>query len=320
MELTQTTFTVGKYKGHQLPRVLKDRSYCRWLLKQEWFKTAYEYLYNRVKEYDPTVYFIKPCPEGAAGFLETYSYFNLVPPMDVKIELTDDEKACYSYYVATVDDLRARIQAREDKGEVNIFAVKAPVKWLQKFEAETELPRLAFKEFMASYDLPNITYIIEDIKKEGGIEYKGAKAFLIAKERSVKQEEHWEAILKKAYDEDLGTQYKYKDCIFDFLCVPTKTIFECKLGLKDFDEDQYRKYRIALEEYRLVYIIGYDCVIHISAGIIYTTAIGDYELYQQEILMMKHPSKFDELIKDFSVVRIDDLGVLFGYKSSVTHD
>ena len=258
--------------------------------------------------------------EGGGEFVDTYKYFNLVPPGEVEIDLTDDERTCYAYYVDTVDNLRARIREREANGDENIYDVKAPVKWLQKFEQESELPRSAFKDFMTSYDLPNITNIVEDIKKEGGIEYKGAKSFLIAKERSEKQEAYWEEILKKAYDEDLGTQYKYKNCCFDFVSIPTKTIFECKLGLKDFDNAQYRKYRIALDEYRLVYIIGYDCVINVFAGVIYTTAIGDYEIYQQEIPTMKRPSKFDELIKDFSVVHVDDLSTLFGYKASVTHE
>lgn len=319
MDLKQTTVTFGKHNGKDLDYVLKDRGYCKWLLKQAWFETGYEYLYNRILEYDPKVFFILPVSADATGFVETYEYFNLCSPDNLEIDLTQEDMKCYKFYIKTIADLRARILNRMESGEENVYAVKAPVGWLKKFEQECELSREVFKQFMASYDLPNITYIVEDIKKEGGIEYKGAKSFLIAKHRSDEQETYWEEILKKAYAEDICTQYKYNDCIFDFLCIPTKTIFEAKLGIKDFGEEQYRKYRIALQEYRIVYLIGRDCVIHISAGIIYTTAIGDYEIYQQEIAMMKKPSKFDEIIKEFKVVLVDDLNSLFGYTKSVTH-
>ncbi|MBZ5782277.1 hypothetical protein, partial [Klebsiella aerogenes] len=78
------------------------------------------------------------------------------------------------------------------KGKINPFDIKAPSSWLKDFEKKTELNRDVFKEFLASYSLPNIPYIIEDIKKVGGIEYKGAKSFIIAKNNSLKQEEFWE--------------------------------------------------------------------------------------------------------------------------------
>lgn len=318
MELTQTTFTVGKYKGQHLERVLKDRSYCRWLIKQEWFKTGYEYLHNRIADYDPTVYFLKRGEGGEGGegeFVDTYKYFNLVPPGEVEVDLTDDERTCYAYYVDTVDNLRARIREREANGDENIYAVKAPVKWLQKFEQESELPRSAFKDFMTSYDLPNITYIVEDIKKEGGIEYKGAKSFLIAKERSEKQEAYWEEILKKAYDEDLGTQYKYKDCCFDFICIPSKTIFECKLGFKDLLTEQYKKYRIALCEYKIVYLIGYSILVSISEGKIYTTDVQSVIEYQaMTSIPSSHHTPFDPMFSTFEVVEIHEVQTWFTEK------
>lgn len=318
--LTQTTITFGQHNGKDLAVVLKDRSYCRWLLKQDWFKNDYEYLYNRIAEYNPLDYFIKKRPEGAECFEEKYDYFNLCPICDLEIELTEEEKMCYTYYLDTIDDLKARIALRVEKGEANVYDIKAPVRWLQKFESRCGISRDKFKEFIKSYDLPNVTSIVEDIKGAGGIEYKGAKSFLIAKERSLQQEAYWENILKEAYGEDLGTQFKYNDCVFDFLCIPTETIFECKLGLKDFDQEQYRRYRMALEKYRIVYLISTDAIVHIAGGTIYTTAIGDYEIYQQEIPNMKNPSAFDKVIQDYKVVHVEDLRTLFGYSKSVTHE
>ena len=50
--LSPDTITFGKYKNGTLQQLLKDRSYCTWLLQQEWFQTNYEYFHNRVQEYE----------------------------------------------------------------------------------------------------------------------------------------------------------------------------------------------------------------------------------------------------------------------------
>ena len=62
-KLEQDSITFGKYKGSTLSRVLRDRKYCAWLLEEDWFKTNYEFLYNRIKEYNPRSYFISPVVE-----------------------------------------------------------------------------------------------------------------------------------------------------------------------------------------------------------------------------------------------------------------
>jgi len=301
------SITFGKYTGCRLEHVLKDRSYSKWLLEQDWFQTNYEYLYNRVKSYDPKVYFFKKDIESM-DFLEKYRYFNMVEVYNLKIKITEDETKCYKFYLDTIEDIKRKIVSRVENGEENIFDIKAPVKWLQKFEKDTGLSRDVFKEFLSSYELQNITYIIEDIKKEGGITYNGAQSFKIAKQRANLQEKWWESILKEKYGEDLGTQFKYENCIFDFINISTNTIFECKLGLKDFNEDQYKKYILALNKYRIIYIIGYDCVINIEKSIIYTTDVLKYILYQQG----ECKSKFDRIIKEYNVVKVEDLSTLFG--------
>jgi hypothetical protein len=159
---------------------------------------------------------------------------------------------------------------------------------------------------LSSYDLPNLPYIIEDIKKEGNIEYKGAKSFTIAKNNSIKQEAFWEIVLKEKYGENISTQYKYQQCIFDFLNISTNTIYECKLNLKDFNEEQYKKYLIALKEYKIYYIIGYDCVINIDESKIYTTDKIKYKAHQIFIESNSKKSKLDEIIKDFEIVEVDN--------------
>ena len=114
--------------------------------------------------------------------------------------------------------------------------------------------------------------------------------------------------MKEKYGEHLGAQFKYENCIFDFINISTNTIFECKLGLKDFNEEQYKKYVLALNKYRIIYIIGYDCVINIEKSIIYTTDMLKYILYQQG----ECKSKFDKIIKEYKIVKVEDLSTLFG--------
>jgi hypothetical protein len=57
--LTNESITFGKYKGYTLEHILKDRSYCSWLLEQDWFQNGYEYIYNRVKDYKTEKYYLK---------------------------------------------------------------------------------------------------------------------------------------------------------------------------------------------------------------------------------------------------------------------
>jgi hypothetical protein len=309
-DLSNESITFGKFKGLHVADVLKDRNYCSWLLKQEWFEVSYEYLYNRVNKYDPKVYFLLEPREG--DFLESYQYFNLTPVNDIKLSLTDVEIICYTYYLKMIDKLKEKIITRIENNKDNPYNIKAPVKWLQKFEQECNTTRDEFKIFINSYELPNIPYITEAIKKEGGIEYKGAQSFNIAKKRSVEQEGWWEDILKKQYGENLGTQFKYEKCIFDFLNISTNTIFECKLGLKDFNEEQHSKYVLTMNEYRIIYLIDRDCVIDMQRQIIYTLSPERYEIYLFNIPLRENTSKFDDIIVNYQIETILDFETLFG--------
>lgn len=312
-KLEQDSITFGKYKGSTLSRVLRDRKYCAWLLEEDWFKTNYEFLYNRIKEYNPISYFITlPSTTEEKNFLEDYTYFNLTPVCDLKIELNSVDKICYEYYLFLVKEIKEKICEMLENDQDNPYDIKAPTNWLKKFEKNFGIPRTDFKEFLEAYDLPNIPYIIERVKKEGGLEYKGAQSFNIAKSRSKSQESWWEDLLKSKYGENLYTQFKYNKCIFDFINIATKTIFECKLGLKDFDQDQYNKYQIALKEYRIIYLISNDCVIEIEKKCVYTTKPDKYNLQLLSIKEMKEPSWFYTLIQMFDVVEIDELSSLFG--------
>jgi hypothetical protein len=80
------------------------------------------------------------------------------------------------------------------------------------------------------------------------------------------------------------------------------------LGLKDFNADQHRKYKLLMGKYRIVYLIGYDAVVLIEKGKIYTTDPDKYKLYQ---LQIKDPSAFDEIIKEFNVEQVTELKTLF---------
>jgi hypothetical protein len=308
-ELNIYEITVGKYKGKYLKDLLRDRKYCEWLLQQDWFKESYEFLYNKIKEFDPKPYFIKKenKEEEIKDFINEYKYFNLIPIEHLEIELSNSEKLCYSFYLKTIDDLKNKIEVRKTRKDNNIYDITAPSKWLQNFEKETLLSRDDFKEFINAYELPNITTIVEEIKKFGGLEYKGSQSYNIAKKRSSEQELYWEEILKTKYKDELGTQFKYENCIFDFIHIPTNKIFECKLNLKDFDEKQFNKYQLTLDKYNIVFLIGYDCVIDIDMETIYTTNIKDYILYQCNIPLLKNPSKFDDIIFDYDICEIENI-------------
>lgn len=311
--LSNNSITFGKYKGSSISQVLRDRSYCKWLLDQEWFITRYEYLYNRVKEYDPSIYFLNKNEEMLDNdFIDNYKYFNLTLPKDLQIELNIVDKTCYEYYLLMIQEIKNKLLERFEDEEEKPYNIKAPTKWLKRFERETGIPRESFKDFLSAYELPNIPYIIERVKAEGGIEYKGAQSFKIAKARSETQEKWWGEMLKEKYGENLGEQFKYEKCIFDFLNISTKTIFECKLGLKDFNEEQHRKYKISLKEYRIIYLISRDCVIEMEKNCIYTNNPDTYMLYLLQIPTMKTPSYLDILIQKFNIVEIENLATLFG--------
>jgi hypothetical protein len=306
--LDVNTITFGKYKDLTLQHLLKDRKYCEWLTKQEWFPKQYEYLFNRVTEYKPKMFFLSPEKEDKTLFVDFYRYFYLIPLEDLKIELTDDEKTCYSYYLDLIVTIKNKIIDRTINGCENPYNIKAPTYWLKKFESQSQLSRTKFKDFLSSYELPNIPYIIEDVKKVGGIEYKGARSFLIAKQKSVEQETWWEGILKEKYGEDIGTQFQYQKCIFDFLHINNNVIYECKLNLKDFNEDQHRKYLLTLGTYKIIYLISRDCIINLQDKKIYHTNLNDkYSSYIANIPTMKNPSKFDDLIFNYEIIKIEDI-------------
>ena len=310
--LSENLITFGKYKNNVLVKVLRDRKYCNWLLSEVWFENNYEYLFNRVKEYNPSIYFLKEIEIDIENtFINTYRYFNMRNIDDIELNLTSKEKICYEYYLFLINQLKDKINERIKSNEENPFDIKAPTKWLQNFENNTGLYREDFKIFINSYELPNLTYIIEDIKKEGGIEYNGAKAYLIAKKNSKDQEEFWENLLKKKYGEQIGTQFKYNKCFFDFINIDTDTIYECKINLKDYNESQYNKYLIALENYNIIYLISNDCVIDIYKKKLYTTNLSYYLIYKCNIPLLKTPSELDLMLVEFEIIEIIEIENIF---------
>ena len=302
--------TFGKFENRYLKDMLRDRKYCHWLGEQEWFKTNYEYLYNSIKNYNPREFFlpIAGIKETKEDFIHSYKYFNLLSLEHVehKVKLEDKEKKCYIFYLEMIENLKKRVEVRKVSGECNPYDIKAPVKWLQDFEKKIQIPREEFKEFLYAYDLPNITSIVEEIRKEGGLDYNGGKSYIIGKKRSLDQENFWGVLLKKKYNENISSQFKYLNCIFDFLHIPGNTIYECKLALKDFNEEQFVKYEAIMNRFNIIYLIGYDCVINMDLETIYTTDLTKYVVYQCNIPTLKLKSKFDDIIFNYDIVEVDD--------------
>ena len=297
--------TFGKFENRYLKDMLRDRKYCAWLKEEEWFRTSYEHLYNAINSYNPKSFFFKEITQN--DFMTSYKYFNLLPVEEIRTKLEAKEIKCYVFYLKMIENIKKRIEIRKVTGDLNPYDIKAPVKWLQAFETETKIPRDEFKEFLYAYELPNITTIVEDIRKEGGLNYNGGKSYIIGKKRSTDQEAFWGEKLKSKFGEKVSSQYKYLNCIFDYIHIPANTIYECKLALKDFNEEQFVKYEAIMNRFNLIYLIGYDCVINMDLETIYTNDLEKYVLYQCNIPCLKKVSKFDEIIFDYDIQEVEDL-------------
>ena len=301
------SITFGKYKGLSLTEMLRDRGYCEWFVGQPELCAKYEYISNRIREHLATTPFLSaPLTTLSAGmdpgdFIKVYPYFNLVVPEKLTVVLSDRDMACYRFYLKVLSELKEQVQ----KNFLEPYNIKAPKAWLQRFETDTGFSRDVLKEFLTAHGLPNITSVIEEIKKQGGIEYKGARAFKIAKANSEVQEKFWEEILKEFFGEGITVQHKFENCLFDFLYPDARILYECKLGLKDFDLDQFRKYNLALENsFKIVYLISTDCIVDLDKKKIYTVNPASYRNY---FFKLKKPTKLDEVIQNFDIVQIKDV-------------
>jgi hypothetical protein len=271
MEKKDYRITFGKYKDGHLSDMLRDRNYCKWFLEQDFTLKKYEFIFNIVKDWNPLSLFYTKKAESVSAelhltvpdFIQEYPYFNLNREIkdDEIVILTNKEKMCYEYYLNMLKHIENEMISQ------NSFAIKAPTKWLKKLEKDYNIPREDFKSFLASFDLPNITSIIEDVKKQANIDYKGAKSYIIAKNNSLIQEDYYEKLLKTKYGEKIAVQYMYENCVFDFFNVETKTIIECKLNLKDFNLSQYKKYEKI--NVNIIYIFGREVVIDFGKRKIY---------------------------------------------------
>lgn len=313
MELSLDLITFGKFENKSLKEMLRDRKYCGWLLEQDWFKTQYPFLFEKMEKYDPKVFFFpKDTKEEIINnnhedFLTNYKYFNLIEEDDLTIKLTENEMKCYKFYLDIIQDIKTKFKVRILKKERNPYDIKAPNKWLIAFETQTKLHRDDFKEFLSAYELPNLPIIIEDIRKLGGLEYNGGKSYAIGKKRSGEQELFWEGVLKAKYTNQICTQFKFGPCIFDFINISSNTIYECKLALKDFNEDQFKKYEMTLKKYNIIYLIGRDAVINMDLETIYTNDFKKYLLYQCNIPLLKTSSYFDKIIFEYDIQEVENL-------------
>lgn len=314
MQLSLDFISFGKFENKSLKEMLRDRKYCNWLVDQDWFKTQYPFLFEKILNYDPKIFFYPKSESNTEelttnpeSYLLKYKFFNFTNEEDLKIHLTENELKCYKFYLDIIEEIKRKIQVRVLKKERNIYDIKAPTKWLISFESQTKLQRDDFKEFLSAYELPNIPFIIEDIRKRGGLEYNGGKSYVIGKKRSGEQELFWEGVLKAKYTNQICTQFKFGPCIFDFINISLNTIYECKLSLKDFNEDQFKKYEMTLNQYNIIYLIGRDAVINMDLETIYTTDFKKYVLYQCNIPLLKSSTYFDDIIFEYDIQEVEVL-------------
>lgn len=309
-QLTEDYIPFGKYCGQSLSTLLKDRYYCSWLLSEPFFKN-YSYLYQKVKDWNPKVFFL---PENQPAtfidhedFIKNFSFFNLTSPENLKIfpPLPSFFLISYNFYLNQIQTLKNKLIINSEKD--NVYDIKAPSKFLKQFEKETSLERTVFKTFLYQYDLPNILEILEIIKSRGNLTYNGRKGWLIAKQRSVEQERWWEIRLKEIFGDAISCQFAFKGCIFDFIHIKKNIIFEAKLNIKDFDEIQYNNYLLTIDNYEIIYLIQTNTIIHTHKKIIYTEENKDIFILKQSMKKSQNLTKFDFVIKDFEIITINNI-------------
>lgn len=324
--LKQDIINFGKYNGKNIIHLLKDRDYSRWFISQQDLCNKYTYIYNKIKDYNPLTYFLKspitipPLPK-ASEFLEKYPYFNLKSIKEVQenneIELTYSDIKAYEFYLQSIEQIKAKINynmigAVNDTDKEAAFNIKAPTNLMKTFETKTEINREEFKNFLSSNDLPPITTIIEDVKKVAGIEYKGNKTYKIARENSQKQEAYWEGILRAKYGDDIAAQYNFErrdedgntlgKCLFDFINLPCKILYECKLHIKDFNDKQFEKYKLTVgSSFKILYLIDRDCIIDIDNCLLKTTNVNKYIGVKMSLLKKKQLTEFEDNIVSFGI-------------------
>lgn len=304
-DIEENTIQFGIYKNKPITCLLKDRQYCRWLLTQDFFKT-YQYQYKIVSDYDPLKFFIDDSL-SINECLKSYRFFKLIVPNLLSIKLSAIETKCYQYYYDIIDAIKTQAVKNFENDEDKIFdKVKTPTKYLKIFEEKYKLNKKNFLDFIVSHDLPNVTKVIEEIKLLDNILYKGNKSFIIAKQKSVEQEDKWFKILNAKYGDKISSQYKYKKCIFDFINITSNTIYECKLNIKDFKQEQFDKYNCVLKDFDIVYLFNTDCIVVMKDMKIYTTCLEKYLFYQMNIPLSKKVSNFDKNIKDFEIVEMNE--------------
>jgi hypothetical protein len=308
--LSQDIITFGKFNGKHINEMIRDRGYIKWITTQPWLPERYPYIYKYITEYKPFEHLCQSDEDKTVtDFVHTYKIFNLKKPEDVTIFDThgkDTDIICYRYYLSIVEILRGKIIERLEKSMENPYDIKFSECWLVNFTNETNLQKYVFSEFIKAYELLPVTTIIKNIKYQGGIQYSRDIGFKIAKERSIEQENWWKNVLIGFYHEkDINTQYKYKNCIFDFIHIQKNIIFECKLGLKDFNNSQYVKYTLILNKYKIIYLISNDCLINIEQNILVTTNVDKYQLYIEKIKKAKHCSYLDLMLFDFILIEAD---------------
>jgi len=319
-EISLDVVPCGKYKGQLVEQMLRDRPYCRWFLSVADFEARYPHIYSAVRDFRPLEFFIDPARRSEGDFLTTFAYFNLVPPASMSVPLSETEQKCYTYYFTFIQEIKQTIKERLDAGHAPItaFNIAAPKQWLKNFEAQTGLDREQLKEFLGAYELPNATSIITEVKAQAGVEYKGGQTFKIARANSKAQELFWQEILTEKFGNDICCQFNfqkvYEDvaletCIFDFINIRQKRVYECKLGLKDFNKRQYEKYVSSLgSSFKFFFLIDRDCVFDVSSARIYVIDKNKFDQYIQAMLRRK--AKLNELEKlacESVVVQVNDI-------------
>jgi len=161
-----------------------------------------------------------------------------------------------------------------------------------------------FRKCMLKYDLENPTLICQNIRNMLGVPTSVCDNFKKAKENSQTHENYWHEYLKYKHS-DIIPQYCYKDCRLDFISKTDKTIYECKLSIIYYNDNQHEKYKKRFPNYKIKYLFGSNCMYRVldNKKIFYidesvTRYFGDHPPLNKYDIMSSCLYDSDSTIKD----------------------
>jgi len=171
-----------------------------------------------------------------------------------------------------------------------------------------------WNKFYEYYKLPSFHDMVDNCKKIVNEKHISVNGWKVANHNSKKQELFWKEKLQYLYPKIIY-QYRKGNCVFDFIDLDNKIIFEAKLDYNNVIRSQFTKYRKMLPDFKIVYLIGIDKASYINCfsenyynnlSQIYD---NDYEIYKNnnyEGTSPKFPDEYN-IYYEYNLTNNEDL-------------